>query len=100
MITLQYARHFPGIRINAVEPEGVPLAGAELAGLDLGHGGGVARNDRAQVGQRHADRLTRPPHLGAEEVQRRGAWVEIALGGHAGLLLAGACRGRSGFANG
>ena len=26
MITLQYARHFPGIRIDAVEPEGVPLA--------------------------------------------------------------------------
>ena len=77
-----------------------PLGGAELAGLDLGHGGGVARDHRAQVGQRHAGRLAGPPHLGAEEVQRRGARVEIAFGGHAGLLLAGACRARSGFANG
>ena len=77
-----------------------PFGGAELARLDLGYGGGVARNDRAQVGQRHAGRLARPPHFRAEEVQRRGARVEIAFGGHAGLLLAGACRARSGCANG
>ena len=77
-----------------------PLGGAELAGLDLGHGGGVARDERAQVGQRPAGRLAGPPHLGPEKVQRRGARGKIALGGHAGLLLAGACRARSGFANG
>ena len=86
----QPVRTREGFRARGQEP----LGRVEEARLDLGHGRGVTRDGRAQVGQRHARGFPRAPHLGAEEVQRRRPGIQVSFGGHGWLpscRLAGVC---------